>query len=322
MKKYDKTFLLNAYRKMATIRAYETKVEEIFLAGELPGFTHLYIGEEACGVGVCENLNSDDYIESTHRGHGHCLAKGADVKKMMAELYGKETGYCHGKGGSMHIADFSIGMLGANGVVGAGYNLAMGAALAAKLQGTEQIAVAFFGDGASNRGTFHESCNMASVWKLPILYVCEMNQWASTTPYRTTTSGQDIAVRAVAYDIPGKTVIGNDFFEVYEAAKEAVEYVRSGNGPYLLELKTYRIKGHFVGDPEKYRTKEEVQEHFQNDDPLVNFRKTVIEKKLLTDAELNEIDEAARQLVLESVEEAIAASYPDESELMKNYYCD
>ena len=322
MKKYDKTFLLNAYRKMATIRAYETKVEESFLAGELPGFTHLYIGEEACGVGVCENLNSDDYIESTHRGHGHCLAKGADVKKMMAELYGKETGYCHGKGGSMHIADFSIGMLGANGVVGAGYNLAMGAALAAKLQGTEQIAVAFFGDGASNRGTFHESCNMASVWKLPILYVCEMNQWASTTPYRTTTSVEDIAVRAVAYDMPGKTVNGNDFFEVYEAAKEAVEYVRSGKGPYLLELKTYRIKGHFVGDPEKYRTKEEVQEHFQNDDPLVNFRKTVIEKKLLTDAELDEIDEAARQLVLESVEEAIAASYPDESELMKNYYCD
>lgn len=322
MKKYDKTFLLNAYRKMATIRAYETKVEEIFLAGELPGFTHLYIGEEACGVGVCENLNSDDYIESTHRGHGHCLAKGADVKKMMAELYGKETGYCHGKGGSMHIADFSIGMLGANGVVGAGYNLAMGAVLAAKLQGTEQIAVAFFGDGASNRGTFHESCNMASVWKLPILYVCEMNQWASTTPYRTTTSVEDIAVRAVAYDMPGKTVNGNDFFEVYEAAKEAVEYVRSGKGPYLLELKTYRIKGHFVGDPEKYRTKEEVQEHFQNDDPLVNFRKTVIEKKLLTDAELDEIDEAARQLVLESVEEAIAASYPDESELMKNYYCD
>lgn len=322
MKKYDKTFLLNAYRKMATIRAYETKVEEIFLAGELPGFTHLYIGEEACGVGVCENLNSDDYIESTHRGHGHCLAKGADVKKMMAELYGKETGYCHGKGGSMHIADFSIGMLGANGVVGAGYNLAMGAALAAKLQGTEQIAVAFFGDGASNRGTFHESCNMASVWKLPILYVCEMNQWASTTPYRTTTSVEDIAVRAVAYDMPGKTVNGNDFFEVYEAAKEAVEYVRSGKGPYLLELKTYRIKGHFVGDPEKYRTKEEVQEHFQNDDPLVNFRKTVIEKTLLTDAELDEIDEAARQLVLESVEEAIAASYPDESELMKNYYCD
>ena len=162
-KTYDKNLLLEAYRKMTTIRAYESKVEEIFLAGELPGFTHLYIGEEACGVGVCSNLNNDDYIESTHRGHGHCIAKGADVKKMMAELYGKETGYCHGKGGSMHIADFSIGMLGANGVVGAGYNLAMGAALAAKLRGTKQVAVAFFGDGASNRGTFHESVNMAAV---------------------------------------------------------------------------------------------------------------------------------------------------------------
>lgn len=250
MKKYDKAFLLEAYGKMTTIRAYETKVEEIFLAGELPGFTHLYIGEEACGVGVCENLRTDDYIESTHRGHGHCLAKGADIKKMMAELYGKETGYCRGKGGSMHIADFSIGMLGANGVVGAGYNLAMGAALAAKLKRTEQIAVAFFGDGASNRGTFHESCNMASVWKLPVLYVCEMNRWASTTPYRTTTSVEDIAVRAAAYDMPGKSVDGNDFFAVYEAAKEAVAYVRGGKGPYLLELKTYRIKGHFVGDPE------------------------------------------------------------------------
>lgn len=322
MKKYDKAFLLEAYGRMTTIRAYETKVEEIFLAGELPGFTHLYVGEEACGVGVCENLRTDDYIESTHRGHGHCLAKGADVKKMMAELYGKETGYCRGKGGSMHIADFSIGMLGANGVVGAGYNLAMGAALAAKLKGTEQIAVAFFGDGASNRGTFHESCNMASVWKLPVLYVCEMNRWASTTPYRTTTSVEDIAVRAAAYDMPGKSVDGNDFFAVYEAAKEAVAYVRGGKGPYLLELKTYRIKGHFVGDPEKYRTREEVQEHFTKDDPLQNFRAVVTGEKWLTDAELDELDQKAKALVEEAVQEAMAAPYPAESELMENYYCE
>lgn len=301
---YDKVLLQDAYRKMTTIRAYESKVEEIFLAGELPGFTHLYIGEEACGVGVCENLHTDDYIESTHRGHGHCIAKGADVKKMMAELYGKETGYCHGKGGSMHIADFSIGMLGANGVVGAGYNLAMGAALAAKLRGTTQIAVAFFGDGASNRGTFHESCNMAAVWDLPILYVCEMNQWASTTPYRTTTSVQDIAVRAAAYDMPGNTVDGNDFFSVYEAAKEAVDYVRSGKGPYLLELKTYRIKGHFVGDPELYRTKEEVMEHFTQNDPIQNFRKTVLEKKLLTETEMDDMDREARELIMQAVQEA------------------
>lgn len=319
---YDKEFLKDAYRRMTTIRAYESKVEEIFLAGELPGFTHLYIGEEACGVGVCENLNDDDYIESTHRGHGHCIAKGADVKKMMAELYGKETGYCHGKGGSMHIADFSIGMLGANGVVGAGYNLAMGAALAAKLRGSKQIAVAFFGDGASNRGTFHESCNMASVWKLPVLYVCEMNQWASTTPYLTATSVKDISVRAVGYDMPGKSVNGNDFFAVYEAAKEAVEYVRSGKGPYLLELKTYRIKGHFVGDPELYRTKEEVNEHFTKDDPIQNFRKTVLEKGWLTEAEMDKMDEDAKNLVLEAVKEADAAPYPAPEELMANYYID
>lgn len=307
---------------MTMIRAYESKVEEIFLAGELPGFTHLYIGEEACGVGVCENLNKEDYIESTHRGHGHCIAKGADVKKMMAELYGKETGYCHGKGGSMHIADFSIGMLGANGVVGAGYNLAMGAALAAKLRGTDQIAVAFFGDGASNRGTFHESCNMAAVWKLPMLYVCEMNEWASTTPYHTTTSVKDIATRAVAYDMPGKTVNGNDFFAVYDAAKEAVEYVRSGKGPYLLEVQTYRIKGHFVGDPELYRTKEEVHTRFTEDDPLLNFRKRVTDEGWMTNEELDDMDKAARELVLEAVKEAEAAPYPEPEELMQNYYCD
>lgn len=319
---YDKTLLTEAYRKMTMIRAYESKVEEIFLAGELPGFTHLYIGEEACGVGVCENLNKEDYIESTHRGHGHCIAKGADVKKMMAELYGKETGYCHGKGGSMHIADFSIGMLGANGVVGAGYNLAMGAALAAKLRGTDQIAVAFFGDGASNRGTFHESCNMAAVWKLPMLYVCEMNEWASTTPYHTTTSVKDIATRAVAYDMPGKTVNGNDFFAVYDAAKEAVEYVRSGKGPYLLEVQTYRIKGHFVGDPELYRTKEEVHTRFTEDDPLLNFRKRVTDEGWMTNEELDDMDKAARELVLEAVKEAEAAPYPEPEELMQNYYCD
>lgn len=222
----------------------------------------------------------------------------------------------------MHIADFSIGMLGANGVVGAGYNLAMGAALAAKLRDTKQVAVAFFGDGASNRGTFHESVNMAAVWKLPVLYVCEMNQWASTTPYLTTTSVKDISDRAHGYGIPGKHVNGNDFFAVYDAAKEAIDYVRSGKGPYLLELKTYRIKGHYVGDPEKYRTKEEVQEHFQNDDPIKNFRKTVLAKKWLTEEEMDKMDQDAKDLVLEAVKEAEAAPYPDESELMQNYYCE
>ena len=319
---YEKKLLIDAYRKMATIRAFETKAEYLVMHKLVPGPAHLYIGEEACGVGVCENLNDDDYIESTHRGHGHCIAKGADVNKMMAEFFGKRTGYCKGKGGSMHICDFSIGMLGANGVVGAGYNLAMGAALSAKMRHTRQIAVAFFSDGASNRGTFHESCNMASVWKLPIIYVCEMNQWASTTPYRTTTSVENIADRAVGYGIPGKSVNGNDFFAVYEAAKEAAAYVRSGKGPYLLELKTYRVKGHFVGDPELYRTREEVQEHIEKDDPIQNFRKTVLENHWLLQEELDALDKKAQQSIEEAVKEAEAAPLPDPDDLYDDYYCD
>lgn len=319
---YEKELLIDAYRKMATIRAFETKAEYLVMHKLVPGPAHLYIGEEACGVGVCENLNDDDYIESTHRGHGHCIAKGADVNKMMAEFFGKRTGYCKGKGGSMHICDFSIGMLGANGVVGAGYNLAMGAALSAKMRHTRQVAVAFFSDGASNRGTFHESCNMASVWKLPIIYVCEMNQWASTTPYRTTTSVENIADRAVGYGIPGKSVNGNDFFAVYEAAKEAVAHVRSGKGPYLLELKTYRVKGHFVGDPELYRTREEVQEHIEKDDPIQNFCKTVLENHWLLPEELDALDKKAQQIIEEAVKDAEAAPLPDPDDLYDDYYCD
>lgn len=319
---YEKKLLIDAYYKMATIRAFETKAEYLVLHKLVPGPAHLYIGEEACGVGVCENLNDDDYIESTHRGHGHCIAKGADVNKMMAEFFGKRTGYCKGKGGSMHICDFSIGMLGANGVVGAGYNLAMGAALSAKMRHTRQVAVAFFSDGASNRGTFHESCNMASVWKLPIIYVCEMNQWASTTPYRTTTSVENIADRAVGYGIPGKSVNGNDFFAVYEAAKEAVAHVRSGKGPYLLELKTYRVKGHFVGDPELYRTREEVQEHMEKDDPIQNFCKTVLENHWLLPEELDALDKKAQQIIEEAVKDAEAAPLPDPDDLYDDYYCD
>ncbi len=319
---YEKELLIDAYRKMATIRAFETKAEYLVMHKLVPGPAHLYIGEEACGVGVCENLNDDDYIESTHRGHGHCIAKGADVNKMMAEFFGKRTGYCKGKGGSMHICDFSIGRLGANGVVGAGYNLAMGAALSAKMRHTRQVAVAFFSDGASNRGTFHESCNMASVWKLPIIYVCEMNQWASTTPYRTTTSVENIADRAVGYGIPGKSVNGNDFFAVYEAAKEAVAHVRSGKGPYLLELKTYRVKGHFVGDPELYRTREEVQEHIEKDDPIQNFCKTVLENHWLLPEELDALDKKAQQIIEEAVKDAEAAPLPDPDDLYDDYYCD
>jgi len=319
---YSRELLQDAYRKMSLIRAFETETEYLKKNKRIPGAAHLYIGEEACGVGGCENLNDTDYIESTHRGHGHCIAKGADIKKMMAELYGRRTGYCKGKGGSMHICDFQIGMLGANGVVGAGYNLALGAALASKMQKNGRIAAAFFSDGASNRGTFHESLNMASVWKLPLLYVCEMNQWASTTPYRTSTSVEHISTRAAGYNIPGKYVDGNDFFAVYDAAKEAANYVRSGKGPYFLELKTYRVKGHFVGNPEKYRTREEVMNHFLHDDPIRNFRRRVTNEQWMSEEELNDMDEYARKYVEEAVKEAEAAPVPDEGELFADYYID
>lgn len=305
---------------MFTIRSFEEKINDLFLAGEIPGFVHLYIGEEAIATGVMANLKNTDYITSTHRGHGHTIAKGADLKRMMAEIFGKRTGYCHGKGGSMHIADFSIGMLGANGVVGGGYNLAVGAALAAKLSGSDRVSVCFFGDGASNRGTFHEAVNMAAAWKLPAIFVCENNQWASTTPYRTTTSVENIADRAIGYSIPGVVVNGNDVFSVYEAAQAAVERARSGGGPTLIEAKTYRIKGHFVGDPEMYRTREEVQEHFENDDPLKNFREQVLTASRLSEKELAEIEAQVKEELAAAVQFAKESPYPGPEELFQDLY--
>lgn len=318
---YKKELLQNLYRRMVTIRLFEEKVGELFLASEIPGFVHLYIGEEAIGTGVCAHLKTDDYITSTHRGHGHCIAKGAQVKPMMAEIFGKATGYCKGKGGSMHIADFSVGMLGANGVVGGGINLAVGAALAAKMKKTNQIAVTFFGDGASNRGTVHEGMNMAAIWKLPVIFVCEYNQYASTTPSGYGLSVPNVSVRAQGYGMPGVTVTeGNDVFAVYEAMQKAVEHVRAGNGPYMLEFKTYRIKGHYVGDPELYRTKQEVQEHFEKNDPLKNFAKTVLSKKWMSQEELDSIRADAATELTEALEAARQAPYPNEIELYNDYY--
>jgi pyruvate dehydrogenase E1 component alpha subunit len=317
---YDPEFLKLLYRRMVAIRRFDEKAGELFLAGELPGFVHLYVGEEAIAVGVCANLTETDYITSTHRGHGHCIAKGAQIDRMMAEIFGKRTGYCKGKGGSMHIADFSIGMLGANGVVGGGYNLAVGAALAAKMRKTGQVAVCFFGDGASNRGTFHEALNMAAVWKLPVVFVNENNQWASTTPYQTTTAVRDIADRAAGYGMPGTVVDGNNVFAVYETAKAAIERARLGGGPTLIEAKTYRIKGHFVGDPEMYRTKAEVQEQLAKNDPLKNFVKQVTEAGWLRQDELEAIQAEIAGVIAQAVEEARQAPYPESSELYAGLY--
>ena len=312
--------LQDFYRVMFTIRRFEEKVNELFLGGEIPGFVHLYIGEEAIATGVMANLRKTDYITSTHRGHGHTIAKGADLNRMMAEIFGKATGYCKGKGGSMHIADFTIGMLGANGVVGGGYNLAVGAGLAAKLRGQDQVSVCCFGDGASNRGTFHEGLNMAAAWKLPVIFVCENNQWASTTPYRTTTSVENIADRATGYGIPGVVVDGNNVFAVYEAAQAAVEHARSGGGPTLLETKTYRIKGHFVGDPEMYRTREEVQQQFETNDPLNNFKQAVLNANSLTEKDLEEIETAVQAAIEEAVDFARESPFPKPEELFEDLY--
>ncbi|CAG9622736.1 thiamine pyrophosphate-dependent dehydrogenase E1 component subunit alpha [Sutcliffiella rhizosphaerae] len=308
------------YYRMLLIRRFEETINEKFLAGDIPGFVHLYIGEEATGVGVCSALTKSDYITSTHRGHGHTIAKGADINRCMAELYGRRTGYCKGKGGSMHIADFGIGMLGANGVVGGGFNLAAGAALAIQLRKSSEVAVCFFGDGASNRGTFHEALNMASVWKLPVVFVCENNQWASTTPLHEATAVTDISIRAHSYAMPSVMVDGNDVFEVYSAATEAVERARNGDGPTLIECKTYRIKGHFVGDPEQYRTREEVIEQMEVNDPIKKFLEKVLSEDLMSEAQLKEIEDRVQREMVEAVKFAEESPFPEPEEAFEDLY--
>ncbi|MBN2260506.1 MAG: thiamine pyrophosphate-dependent dehydrogenase E1 component subunit alpha [Clostridiales bacterium] len=318
----SKELYASFYETMFKIRTFEKRIEEFSMKGEIPGFVHLYIGEEAIAAGVCANLTKSDYIQSTHRGHGHTIAKGASVDKMMAELFGKRTGYCKGKGGSMHIADFSVGMLGANGIVGGGYTLATGAALAEKIKKTNNVSVVFFGDGASNRGTFHEALNMAAVWKLPIVFVCENNEWASTTPYLTTTSVKDIADRAVGYGIPGVIVDGNDVVKVYEESGKAIERARRGEGPSIVEMKTYRIKGHFVGDPEMYRTEEEVQKRFEANDPIKRFESKVISEGFLSENEIKKIQETVINEIDAAVQFAFDSPFPAEYELYEDLYVD
>ena len=321
--KYTKELAEHFYETMCTIRKFEESVKHDFLNGEIPGFVHLYIGEEAIATGVCSALRKDDMIESTHRGHGHCVAKGADVNRMMAEIFGKKTGLCQGRGGSMHIADFSVGMLGANGVVGGGYNLATGAALASKMiLKNDRVSVVFFGDGASNRGTFHEAMNVASAWKLPVIFVNEMNCWASTTPYRTTCNVENISDRTAGYHVPGVIVDGQDAFAVYEAAKEAVARARAGEGPTFIEAKTYRIEGHFVGDPELYRDHAETQKIYHDTDPLKMFRAKAAKLKLMTAEECDAIDAKCEQKIKDAKEYAMQSEYADASEYMKYVYVD
>ncbi len=307
------------YRKMLEIRLFEEKVFDLYGQNLVPGTIHLYAGEEAVAVGVCSNLNVDDYITSTHRGHGHCIAKGADLRRTMAEILGKKTGYCKGKGGSMHIADFAVGMLGATAVVGAGLPIAVGAGLSAKLRKTSQVVACFFGEGASNQGTFHESINMASVWALPVVFVCENNLYAMGTRQSRTMSVQNVADRAAAYGIPGVIVDGNDVLVVYEAARTAVERARAGKGPTLIECKTYRHKGHSRVDSGKYRPKEEVEE-WLGKDPIKRFRQAMLGNGILTQTELEHVEQEVADEVADAVKFALDSPYPEGKEALENVY--
>lgn len=314
-----KESLVKMYRKMLEIRFFEEKVFGLYGQNLVPGTIHLYAGEEAVAVGVCSALSKDDYITSTHRGHGHCIAKGADLKRTMAEILGKKTGYCKGKGGSMHIADFSIGMLGATAVVGAGLPIAVGAGLSARLRKTGQVVACFFGEGASNQGTFHESINMASAWKLPVIFVCENNLYAMGTRQSRIMNIENIADRAVSYGIPGVSVDGNDVLAVYEAACVAVERARRGEGPTLIECKTYRQKGHSRVDPAKYRPREEVEGWLQRD-PIKRLRHKLIQTVISTEAELQEIEKEVSSEIEDAVKFAVESTFPAPEEALEDVY--
>lgn len=319
MAEISKEKLLWIYERMRLIRAFEDRVADLFAAGKLPGFVHLYAGEEAIAVGVCAHLTDRDYITSTHRGHGHCIAKGVDINAMMAELYGKATGACKGKGGSMHIADVDKGMLGANGIVGGGGPLACGSGLTAKVLGTDQVTVCFYGDGAAEQGTMHESMNLASIWKLPVIFVCENNLYAESTPWTYHGATKSFADRATAYNMPGVLVDGTDVFAVYEAAGEAVARARRGDGPTLIEARAFRYYGHFQGDAMTYRTEEEVA-NYRAHDPIAQFRKRVLERGLVSEDELAEIDARVARTIDEAVRYAEDSPYPAPEECLTDVY--
>ena len=316
----DKKTLLELYRTMVTVRQFEIMAGEHFAAGEIPGFIHLSIGQEASGVGVCSCLRQDDYVVTTHRGHGHMIAKGADLKRMTAELFGKREGYCKGKGGSMHIADFSIGFLGANGVVAGGLPIITGAGLSIKIRKTDQVAVAIFGDGASNRGPVHEAMNMAAIWKLPVIFVVENNQYASTTPKTYSCAVEDLCMRAAGYGMPGEKVDGNDILAVRKATARAVKQARAGAGPTFLENVTYRMKGHFEGDPQKYRKTEEV-ESWGDKDPIDRFARVLTKKKYLTKKLKAEILKKVQAELDEALKFAKDSPFPEPEDALTDVYC-
>ena len=309
------------YRQMVTIRRFEEQVNELYTTAQMPGLAHLYIGEEAVAVGVCQTLRQHDYITSTHRGHGHCLAKGAAVDRMFAELLGKAAGYCRGKGGSMHIADPEVGNLGANAIVGGSAGIATGAALSAKMRGGDQVAVCFFGEGALGQGVLYEVMNMASLWRLPVIYVCENNQYNEYTPVAETTAGA-MRARPEAFGIPAMEVDGQDVRAVYRAAAEAVAAARAGGGPAFLFCHTYRFRGHHVGDINRayYRTKDEEQQWMTERDPLAIMTRWLIDERMADISTLERIDSDVREEIARGLAFALNAPYPDASEVERHVY--
>ena len=320
--KAKKDTLLDLYTTMLTIRLFEDRIVDLYARGEVPGLAHLYIGEEAVAAGICQALRDDDYITSTHRGHGHVIAKGAKLKPMMAELFGKRSGYCKGKGGSMHIADMNIGILGANGIAGGGLPIATGAGWSAKWRGTDQVTVCFFGDDSSNNGTFHESLNLASLYKLPVIFVCENNLYGLSTCQIKHQPISDVSIRAHSYDMPGVTLDGNDVLTVYHAAVKAVKRARAGEGPTLIECKTFRWRGHHEGDPnqgERYRTKDEIQE-WKGKCPIKRFTKKLLDDKVVTKKKMNGIEKEITADIDAAVAFARESEFPAVEEMYEDVF--
>ena len=313
--------LADIYYRMWLIRCFDESAMEQYRRDRIRGTTHAYIGEEAVAVGACAALRRDDYITSTHRGHGHCLAKGGDPKRMMAELLGKSTGYCKGKGGSMHIADLDLGILGANGIVGGGIGIATGAAYSADLRGSAQVTVCFFGDGASNQGILMEAANMAALWKLPVIYLCEENKYAEFSPSLPFIAVERIELKAQAFGLPGVTVDGNDVLAVYEAVRMAAERARRGDGPSLLVAQTYRIEGHTVGDPLTYRPEGEAEAwRAPERDPIQRFGRYLVEQSDFSEAELQALQQKAEDEIEAAVDFALSSADPAIGTLWKDVY--
>jgi len=306
-----KKIMIEMLEKLIKIRKFEEKSIQLYKSGKIWGYLHPCIGQEAVPVGACYAIEKKDYIVSNHRGHGHCIARGADIKKMMAELFGKSTGYCGGRGGSMHIIDIELGILGENGIVGGGIPISVGAGISCKMDKKGSVVICFFGDGASNNGVFHEALNMSAIFKLPVIYICENNMYAISMCSKDSVACGDVGKRSDAYGIPGYIIDGSDLLEVYKTVSNAVRYARDGGGPSLIEAKTYRFYGHHPNDPAEYRGKEEVEYYTTKKDPLVNFKNKLLKERIITKEELKIIEDKINKDIESAVNFALESPEPE-----------